>query len=140
MNVAPPLLFLGVRVDRFADDWTSAHVSLEVRRWNSNHNVAAPGWSLFAMTDPFFGMMAYGRLGPGYRVWNTTAAMQFLAPGRGTVHCTMLMPLATTEEIRRTTNSGGKSITTHEAQILDSTGNLVARATQDLYVRKSTPH
>ncbi|WP_405135809.1 hypothetical protein [Nocardia sp. NBC_01388] len=45
-------------------------MSLRVRRWNSNHNGAAPGWSLFAMTDPFFGMMAYGQLGAGYRVWN----------------------------------------------------------------------
>lgn len=55
MNVAPPLLFLGVHVERFADDWTSAEVRLRVRRWNSNHNGAAPGWSLFAMTDPFLG-------------------------------------------------------------------------------------
>ena len=55
MNVAPPLLFLGVHVERFADDWTSAEARLRVRRWNSNHNGAAPGWSLFAMTDPFLG-------------------------------------------------------------------------------------
>ncbi|MBY8863223.1 DUF4442 domain-containing protein [Nocardia sp. CA2R105] len=28
------------------------------------------------MTDPFFGLMAYGQLGSGYRVWNTTAQIE----------------------------------------------------------------
>lgn len=136
MNFAPPLLFLGVRVDHFAEDWSSADVSLRVRRWNSNHNGAAPGWSLFAMTDPFFGMMAYGQLGDGYRVWNTTAEIEFLAAGRGVVHTTMHMPRDVVDEIRRTTADGAKSITEHEAVITDSTGDVVARTHQRLYVRK----
>ncbi|ATL68133.1 DUF4442 domain-containing protein [Nocardia terpenica] len=136
MNMAPPLLFLGVRVERFAEDWTAAEVSLRVRRWNSNHNGAAPGWSLFAMTDPFFGMMAFGQLGSGYRVWNTTAEIEFLAPGRNTVRSTMLLPRELVDNIRRITEDGTKSITTHEAQITDSTGKLVARTRQQLYVRK----
>ncbi|WP_194818810.1 DUF4442 domain-containing protein [Nocardia sp. XZ_19_385] len=140
MNVAPPLLFLGVRVEQFADDWTSTEVSLRVRRWNSNHNGAAPGWSLLAMTDPFFGMMAYGQLGKGYRVWNTTAEIEFLAPGRGTVRSTMLIPRDLVEQIRHTTADGAKSVTNHEAQILDADGGLVARAHQQLYVRRSHQH
>lgn len=136
MNLAPSLLFLGVRVDRFAEDWTSTEVSLKVRRWNSNHNGAAPGWSLFAMTDPFFGMMANGQLGQGYRIWNTTADIEFIAPGRGTVRSTMLMPPELMDDIRRTTADGSKSITEHETRIVDSNGALVARAHQTLYVRK----
>ncbi|MFE3060411.1 DUF4442 domain-containing protein [Nocardia sp. NPDC059239] len=137
MNLAPSLLFLGVRVERFAEDWTSAEVSLRVRRWNSNHNGAAPGWSLFAMTDPFFGMMANAQLGQGYRVWNTTAEIEFIAPGRGTVRSTMLMPRELVDDIRRATADGMKSITEHETQIVDSNGALVARARQHLYVRKT---
>jgi acyl-coenzyme A thioesterase PaaI-like protein len=137
MNVAPPLLFLGVHVERFADDWTSAEVSLKVRRWNSNHNGAAPGWSLFAMTDPFFGMMAYGQLGSGYRVWNTTAEIEFLAPRRGTVRSTMVMPRELVDEIRRATADGAKSVTDHEAQLVDSNGVVIARARQKLHVRRS---
>ncbi|MEV6771867.1 DUF4442 domain-containing protein [Nocardia sp. NPDC051030] len=139
MNLAPSLLFLGVRVERFAEDWTSAEISLRVRRWNSNHNGAAPGWSLFAMTDPFFGMMANGQLGQGYRIWNTTAEIEFIAPGRGTVRSTMLMPHNLVDDIRQTTANGAKSITEHETQIVDATGALVARARQQLYVRKTQP-
>ncbi len=139
MNLAPPLFFLGVRVEQFADDWTSAEVSLKVHRWNSNHNGAAPGWSLFAMTDPFFGMMAYGQLGSGYRVWNTTAEIEFLAPGRGIVRSTMRMPRELVDDIRRTTAAGAKSITDHEALLVDSNGVVIARARQKLYVRSDQP-
>ncbi|WP_280356428.1 DUF4442 domain-containing protein [Nocardia otitidiscaviarum] len=137
MSLAPPLLFLGVHVEPFADDWTSVTVRLRVRRWNSNHNGAAPGWSLFAMTDPFFGMMAQGQLGGAYRVWNTTAEIDFVRPGRGTVYATMEMPRALVEEIRERTADGSKSETEHEARIVDADGELVARASQRLYVRRA---
>jgi acyl-coenzyme A thioesterase PaaI-like protein len=51
----PPFLFGGVRVEHVAADWTSVTVQLKVRGWNMNHNGAAFGGLLSAMTDPFFG-------------------------------------------------------------------------------------
>ncbi|MGW5110977.1 DUF4442 domain-containing protein [Nocardia sp. NPDC004123] len=137
MSAYPPLLFAGVRVEHVADDWTSVRVALRVRFWNRNHNGAAFGGTLFSMTDPFFGLMAQGQLGNGYRVWNTTAGIEFLAPGRGIVTTTMELTRAQVDEIRQATRDGGKSITAHTATIHDSDGKIVARATQDLYVRKA---
>ncbi|MFJ4654822.1 DUF4442 domain-containing protein [Nocardia sp. NPDC088792] len=135
MSAYPPLLFAGVRVEHVADDWTSVRVALRVRFWNRNHNGAAFGGTLFSMTDPFFGLMPQGQLGDRYRVWNTAAGIEFLAPGRGTVTTTMELTRAQVEEIRQVTRDGGKSITAHTATIYDSDGKIVARATQDLYVR-----
>ncbi|MTJ64863.1 DUF4442 domain-containing protein [Nocardia seriolae] len=112
-------------------------VALRVRFWNRNHNGAACGGTLFSMTDPFFGLMAQGQLGNEYRVWNTTAGIEFLTPGRGILTTTMELPRAQADEIRETTSTGAKSITTHTATIHDSDGQLVARATQNLYVRKT---
>ncbi|MVU83283.1 DUF4442 domain-containing protein [Nocardia sp. ET3-3] len=102
---------------------------------SNNPNRAAFGGTLYSMTDPFFGIMAYGRLGRDYRVWNTVGSIEFLAPGRGTVTATMHLPRQQVDAIRDTTHSGAKSITDHTAEILDETGTLVARATQKLYVR-----
>ncbi|NNH72472.1 DUF4442 domain-containing protein [Nocardia uniformis] len=136
MSAYPPLFFAGVRVANVADDWTSIRVVHRVRPWNRNHNGAAFGGTLFSMTDPFFGMMALGQLGNEYRIWNTTGAIEFLAAGRGIVTATMELGRDQVDEIRQATREGDKSITTHTAEIHDADGKLIARATQDLYVRQ----
>ncbi|GAB2563007.1 DUF4442 domain-containing protein [Nocardia heshunensis] len=136
-NAFPPYLFAGVRVRQISDDWTTVRVTYRIRPWNRNNpNRAAFGGTLYSMTDPFFGIMAYGQLGRDYRVWNTVGSIEFLAPGRGTVTATMRLPRAQVDAIRDTTTSGAKSITDHTAEILDETGTLVARASQKLYVRR----
>lgn len=136
MSGYPPLLFAGVRVEEVAEDWTSVRVSHRVRFWNRNINGAAFGGTLYAMTDPFFGVMARGQLGDGYRVWSVRSGIEFVAPGYGTVTAIMELDTAQAEEIRHATRDGAKSITTHSTTIHDADGNVVARATQDVYVRR----
>lgn len=111
-------------------------VSHRVRPWNRNINGAAFGGTLYAMTDPFFGIMARGQLGDGYRVWSVRSGIEFIAPGRGIVTTTMELDAAQAERIRLATRDGAKSITTHSTTIHDADGNVVARATQDVYVRQ----
>ncbi|MGW6424533.1 DUF4442 domain-containing protein [Nocardia sp. NPDC055053] len=136
-NVFPPYLFGGVRVKHIAADWTSVRVAYTVRPWNRNSpNRAAFGGTLYSMTDPFFAIMAYGQLGRGYRIWNITGSIEFLTPGRGTVTATMGLSREQVAEIRQATESGAKSITEHSAEIVDGNGTLVARAAQQLYVRR----
>ncbi|MET9212816.1 MULTISPECIES: DUF4442 domain-containing protein [unclassified Nocardia] len=136
-NVFPPYLFGGVRVKHIAADWTSVRVDYRVRPWNRNSpNRAAFGGTLYSMTDPFFAIMAYGQLGRGYRIWNITGSIEFLRPGRGTVTATMGLSRDQVAEIREATAAGAKSITEHSAEIVDANGTLVARAAQQLYVRR----
>ncbi|MFE3194009.1 DUF4442 domain-containing protein [Nocardia sp. NPDC059240] len=136
MSMYPPLFFAGVRVEQVAEDWTSIRVSHRVRPWNRNINGAAFGGTLYSMTDPFFGIMARGQLGEGYRVWSVRSGIEFVAPGYGVVTATMELDAAQAEEIRQGTRDGAKSITTHSTTISDADGNVVARATQDVYVRR----
>ncbi|MFD3508709.1 DUF4442 domain-containing protein [Nocardia sp. NPDC058666] len=136
-NAFPPYLFGGVRVKHLAADWTSVRVAYTVRWWNRNSpNRAAFGGTLYSMTDPFFAIMAYGQLGRGYRIWNTTGSIEFVAPGRGTVTCTMELSAEEVDAIRTATGDGEKSITGHRTEIRDADGELVARASQTLYVRR----
>ncbi|MGK8522854.1 DUF4442 domain-containing protein [Nocardia asteroides] len=74
-NMYPPLLFAGVRIEHISEDSTSITVRHRVSRWNRNLNGAAFGGTLYAMTDPFFGLLALRQLGPEYRVWNTKSTM-----------------------------------------------------------------
>lgn len=139
MSLYPPLLFSGVRVEHVAEDWTTIRVRYRVRWWNRNHNGAAFGGTLFAMTDPFFGMLALGQLGNGYRIWNTSASIEFLAAGRGSVSATMSLDPAVTSAMRNETADGSKSITSHCAEVVAADGTVVARVRQTLYVRKYIP-
>ncbi|MFE6864582.1 DUF4442 domain-containing protein [Nocardia sp. NPDC057668] len=138
MSSYPPFLFSGVRVREVAPDWTAIRVTHRVRPWNCNVNRSAFGGTLFAMTDPFYAVMAGRQLGPGYRIWNTTGSIDFLAPGHGTLTATMVFPARELDAIRAVTATGEKSVTTHTTEILSATGTLVARATQSLYIRRST--
>ncbi|MEV0433426.1 DUF4442 domain-containing protein [Nocardia sp. NPDC050413] len=136
-NVFPPYLFGGVRVKSIAPDWTSAHITYTIRWWNRNSpNRAAFGGTLYSMTDPFFAILAYGQLGRGYRIWNTTGSIEFLTPGRGTVATDISLSTEEVAAIREATADGAKSLTQHTAQIFDRDGTLVARAGQTLYVRR----
>ncbi|MFC9897961.1 DUF4442 domain-containing protein [Nocardia sp. NPDC127579] len=135
MSLYPPFLFAGVRVEHVAPDWTAVRVRHRVSWWNGNHNGAAFGGTLSAMTDPFFGLLALRQLGSGYVVWNTSASIQFRNAGRGSVTATMRLTTAETAAIRDATADGGKSLTTHSTEIIASDGSVVAVAEQQLYVR-----
>ncbi len=135
MSLYPPLFFAGVRVDDVAEDWTAIKVSHRVRPWNRNVNRSAFGGTLFAMTDPFYAVMAAGQLGSGYRIWNTFGSIEFLAPGIGTVSATMKLGADQVDMVRDEIRSCGHSVTTHVTEIRAADGKLVARASQNLYVR-----
>lgn len=137
MSLYPPLLFAGVRVEHVADDWTSVRVRHRVSWWNGNHNGAAYGGTLSAMTDPFFGLMAFQQLGADYVVRNTSASIDFFEAGRGTVTATMQLTSDEVDAIRGVTADGSKSVTRHSTEIVASDGSVVDRAQQQLYARRA---
>ncbi|HET6604551.1 MAG TPA: DUF4442 domain-containing protein, partial [Xanthomonadaceae bacterium] len=86
MNLWPPFLFAGIRVLAIGADWRSARVRLRRRWYNANYVGTHFGGSLFAMTDPFRMIPVLRCLGPDYIVWDQSGSIEFVKPGRGTVH------------------------------------------------------
>ncbi|MDP2119448.1 MAG: DUF4442 domain-containing protein [Hoeflea sp.] len=85
MNLWPPLLFAGIRIRHIGDDYRAVDVELRERFYNRNYVGCHFGGSLFAMTDPFWMMMVMRNLDRSYTVWDKSATIDFLRPGRGTV-------------------------------------------------------
>ncbi len=56
-----------------------------MRPWNRNYVGSHFGGSLFAMTDPFWMLLALHALGSDYIVWDQAGEIAFARPGRGTV-------------------------------------------------------
>ncbi|MDT3398822.1 DUF4442 domain-containing protein [Streptomyces sp. B1866] len=139
MNWWPPYLFSGVRVLRFADDWSSARVRLRLRWFNRNYVGTHFGGSLFAMNDPFWMLLAMNRLGRDYIVWDKAAEIDFVSPGRGDVFAEFELDEDRMEEIRRITADGGTALPWFENEVLAADGTVVARVRKQLYVRRKRP-
>src|SRR5205085_8214807 len=86
MNCWPPFLGAGIRVRRIAPDWREVDVAMGLRWYNQNYVRSHFGGSLYAMTDPFYMIMLMHALGPDYIVWDQVAQIEYIAPGKATVH------------------------------------------------------
>ena len=136
MSLWLPNLFSGIRVRRFADDWTSATVELHVNVLTRNYVKTAFGGSMSAMTDPYFFMLVTHQLGRDYVVWDTRGEIEFVTPGRGVLTALFTVPRAKAEELRARARGGAKVLEWFETEITDAAGEVVARVRREVYVRE----
>lgn len=136
MNLWPPFLFSGVHVAAIGSDWRSARVELRMRPWNRNYVGTHFGGSLFAMTDPFWMLLVKESLGRDYYVWDQAGTIEFLKPGRGTVHATFELEEAALNAIRAATADGSKYLHWFDTEVIDAAGEVVARVRKQVYARR----
>jgi len=131
----PPFLGAGIRVRSLSDDFREAVVELKLGRLNRNYVGTHFGGSLYAMTDPFFMIMLLHNLGGDYLVWDKSGSIEYVAPGRGTVHAHFQLTEARVAEIRAQAAGGDKVLPEFEVYVKDQAGGIVARVRKILYVR-----
>lgn len=135
-NIWPPFLFSGIHVNSISSDWRSADVELRLRPWNRNYVSTHFGGSLFSMTDPFWMILVMHCLGTDYIVWDKAADIEFVKPGRGTVHARFKVDEQALDEIRAATAGGDKHLRWFPVDVVDAQGDIVARVRKQLYVRR----
>lgn len=136
MSLWIPNLFSGIRVRRFADDWTNATVELHVNVFTRNYVKTAFGGSMSAMTDPYYFMLVMHQLGRDYVVWDTRGEIEFLKPGRGVLTAHFAVPREKAEDLRERARGGAKVLEWFETDITDASGDVVARVRREVYVRE----
>lgn len=136
MRLYPPYLGAGVRVTRAEPDLSRVDVEMRLTPWNRNFVGTQFGGSLYSMCDPFFMLMLMTRLGPGYVVWDRSATIEFLRPGRGTVSASFELSESRVDEIRRGADQGEKVLPRFDVVVHDAEGQPVARIEKLLYVRR----
>lgn len=132
----PPFVFSGIRVLEIADDWSSARIELRRRWYTANYVGTHFGGSLFAMTDPFWMIPIKECLGNDYIVWDKAAEIEFVKPGKGTVHAEFHIEDSALDEIRAATANGEKHLRWFPVDIIDAQGDVVARVRKQIYVRR----
>jgi hypothetical protein len=136
LNLYPPYLGAGIRVDKVAPDLSSLEVSMRLRFWNQNFVRTQFGGSLYSMTDPFYMLMLLERLGPAYIVWDKASTIKFKRPGRGTVRARFELPEERVAEIRAQADAQDKMEPQFLVQVVDEEGAVVAEVEKTLYVKR----
>lgn len=136
MNLWPPFLFTGIHVASIGADWRSAHVVLRLRPWNRNYVGVHFGGSLFAMADPFWMLLVKESLGRDHVVWDRAGSIEFLKPGRGTVHARFELDDASLQTLRAETAGGDKYLHWFQTDITDAQGEVIARVRKQIYARR----
>ena len=139
MNFWPPFLASGITVTRLAEDFREAEVVLKQHWYNANYVGVHFGGSLFAMTDACYMVMLINVMGKGYYVWDRSAKIDYLKPGRGTVTARFRIADAALADILQKTAGGEKYFPEFTVEITDAQGEVVARVLKTLYVRKKPP-
>ena len=136
LNIWPPFLFTGIRVVEISDDFRKAQVRLKLSVFNKNAVGVHFGGSLYAMTDPFCMLMVMSRLGNDYIVWDKSADIDYIKPGKGTVTADFLITDALIADILAHTAQGEKYLPEIPVYVKDSEGEVVAKLNRKLYIRR----
>lgn len=136
MNLWPPFLFAGIRVVELSDDYRYVKVRMRMHWWNRNYVGTHFGGSLFAMTDPFWMLLVLHHLGREHLVWDRAGEIEFVKPGRGTVHAEFRLTDEQLEEVRSLTAEGGKALVWFSTDVVDDRGEVVARTRKQVYARR----
>lgn len=135
INLWPPFLFAGIHVTGISPDYRDIDVELRMRPWNRNYVGTHFGGSLFAMADPFWMLGLMHNLGRDYYVWDRAGEIEFLKPGRGTVRAAFRIDDAMLAEIRASAADGSKQLRWYSNDVLDASGEVVARVRKQVYIR-----
>jgi acyl-coenzyme A thioesterase PaaI-like protein len=132
----PPYWGTGIRVVKVTPNF--GRVVIEMRGTAINRNAFGThfGGSLYSMCDPFYCLMLVARLGPEYVVWDHSAHIDFVKPGRGTVQAVFEWSEAQIAAIVAQTEGGQKALPEREVLVVDEAGDVVARLHKTLYVRR----
>ena len=139
INLWPPYLGAGVRVDTISRDYRRVAVSLKLRWYNRNYVGTHFGGTLFSMPDPFYMLMLMQVLGRDYIVWDKSASIDFVAPGKGRVSAHFELDDATLDTIRSATANGDKYLPELPVRVVDEQGKTVAHIRKTLYIRRKQP-
>ena len=136
INFYPPMIGAGIRVKDIAADFTRIVVEMKLRWWNKNVFGTQFGGALYMMCDPFFVAILMTNLGKDYIVWDKGATIQFLKPGRKTVHAVFQLSPEEIARVKAETDAQGKYEPEYDVDIIDSDGLVVARVHKVIYVRR----
>ena len=135
-NFWPPFFFSGIKIISCTPNYQHIVVQLKLRFWNKNFVGTLYGGSLFSMADPFYMVMLIKNLGSSYSVWDKSASISYLKPGRSDVTAEFNVTEEDLILIRTTLAQNEKMDWSRVIEIVDSQGTLIAKVQKTISIKK----
>jgi acyl-coenzyme A thioesterase PaaI-like protein len=132
----PPYLGAGIKATFIAPDLSRFDIRMKLRFWNQNAVGTHFGGSLYSMCDPFFMLILIEQLGKDYVVWDKSASIRFLRPGKGPVFASFAISPEEVEAIRLAADREPKVEPTFKVEVKNRQGEVVAVVEKLLYVKR----
>jgi acyl-coenzyme A thioesterase PaaI-like protein len=136
VNIYPPYLGAGVRVDAISHDWRKLQISMPLRWYNRNVVGTQFGGSLYSMVDPHLMLLLMKLLGKDYMVWDKSANIEYIKPGKTKVVAKICITDDELEKIKAETQNNKKYFANFTLEVLDTSNELVAKIEKVIYIRK----
>ena len=136
INLYPPYLGAGVKIEYVSEDWRELRVSMTLRWYNRNAVGTHFGGSLYSMIDPHLMLLLIQLLGKEYLVWDRSASIEFIKASKKKVTSILKISDEDLEKIKRHTKNGEKYFATFPVEIRDTDNDVVAVVEKEIYIRK----
>ena len=136
INLYPPYLGAGVKVEYISEDWRELHVSMAMRWYNRNAVGTHFGGSLYSMVDPHLMLLLMRLLGKDYLVWDQSARIEFIKASKQKVTSVIKIADEDLEAIKRHTANGNKYFAEFLLELRDENAELIAKVEKVIYVRQ----
>ena len=129
----------GGRVSYIADDWREVRVRLPLSFGTRNYVGTIFGGSMCGAVDPIYMVMLIQILGPAYSVWDKSASIRFLQPGRETLYAVFHITDAELAAIHESLDTTGRAERTYDVHLVSATGVTHAAYRKVISIRRRVP-
>ena len=135
-NLLPAYRGTGARVDHIGANWRYVRVRLPCN-WRTRNAVGTTfGGSLYGAVDPVYMIMLRRILGDRFTVWDKSAAIEFIEPGRDTLYAEFTLADDEIETLREDLAPGDSVDREYLVSLVDETGAVHAACEKTVYVRR----
>ena len=136
-NALPAFRGTGAWLTYLADDWSEVRLCLPLN-WATRNVVGTIfGGSIGGALDPVYMVMLIRLLGPAYVVWDKSATLEFLRPGRTTLYSTFRVGEDELAAIRAAVAEHGRVEREYVVEMCDASGVVHARCRKLISIRRA---
>ena len=129
----------GGRVTYIAADWREVRVRVPLSFGTRNYVGTIFGGSMYGAVDPIYMVMLIKILGPGYSVWDKSASIRFVHPGRETLYATFQIDDAELAAIHEALDVSGRAERTYDVLLVNAAGVTHAAYRKVISIRRRAP-